>query len=332
MSNNQYSRSHPNSVRNSASMQHQTVNPYAALVATAGPEHDGRSASSGTSPSSGSSVSHPAHSESATLQVTSSRPHTHDYGGSISLPQHVSLPRRSTHTLMRVTDLDVQAYKSSEQNEALGFSTDSTHTRPNYAVRAAGPSISRGTDRASVASASYAPNIVYGHQESQASSLFGVPESVAVQEMAFRQGQRDNGSPCEGAMANPFARQFDQLWTAFYKMGKECGGQRAPTPVNLSQQNFTWSVLVNPYTQSLQNPNGSLDPAWSRKMIQAALNCMEELVRITCRRNNGWEKTVADIPLPAQEALVAFPDLADQYEQLKRDAKEARAGGRPYGY
>ncbi len=104
------------------------------------------------------------------------------------------------------------------------------------------------------------------------------------------------------------------------------------TPVNLSQQNFTWPILINPYTQSLKNPNGSLDPAWSRKMIQAALSCMEELVRITCRRNSGWEKTVADIPSPAQEALVAFPDLALRYEQLKQDAKEARAGGRPYGY
>ena len=67
-------------------------------------------------------------------------------------------------------------------------------------------------------------------------------------------------------------------------------------------------------------------------MIQIALNCMEELIRVTCRRNTGWDKTVADIPQPAQEALVAFPDLAKRYERLKRDAKEARAGGRPHGY
>lgn len=100
----------------------------------------------------------------------------------------------------------------------------------------------------------------------------------------------------------------------------------------MTQQNFTWPVLINPYTQSLENPGGSLDPEWSRKMIQAALSCMEELIRVTCRRNTGWDKTVVDIPLPAQEALVAFPDLAQYYEQLKRDAKEARAGGRPYGY
>lgn len=150
--------------------------------------------------------------------------------------------------------------------------------------------------------------------------------------MAFRQGQLESSSPFDTVPASPFARQFDQLWKACYKLGKECGSQRATTPVNTSQQVFAWPVLINPYTQSLKNPYGALDAAWSRKMIQAALSCMEELVRVTCRRNNGWDKTVADIPLPAQEALVAFPDLAQQYEQLKRDAKEARAGGRPYGY
>ena len=174
--------------------------------------------------------------------------------------------------------------------------------------------------------------MAYSYQGPQTSSLTGVPESVSVQEMAFREGQRDNSSPSEDSPASPFAKQFDQLWAAFYKLGKEFGGQRAPTPANSSLQNFAWPVLVNPYTQSLKHPNGSLDPAWSRKMIQAALNCMQELIRVTCRRNTGWDKTVADIPLPAQEALAAFPDLAQQYEQLKRDAKEARAGGRPYGY
>lgn len=159
-----------------------------------------------------------------------------------------------------------------------------------------------------------------------------MPEDVAVQEMAFRQGQRDSARTFDEVPANPFAQQFDQLWASFYKLGKECGGQRAPTPFNPSQQNFAWTVLINPYTQSLKNPNGSLDPAWTRKMIMVALDCMHELIRITCRRNNGWEKIVADIPLPAQEALAAFPDLAHEYEQLKRDALEAHAGGRPYGY
>lgn len=170
------------------------------------------------------------------------------------------------------------------------------------------------------------------YQGHHAFSLHGVPESVSVQETAFRQGQRDSASFAHKTSTSPFVRQFDQLWAAFYKLGRECGDQRAPTPVAATSQNFAWPVLINPYTQSLKQPNGSMDPAWSRKVIQAALNCMQELIRITCRRNNGWEKTVADIPLPAQEALQAFPDLAEQYEQLKRDAREARAGGRPYGY
>ena len=128
------------------------------------------------------------------------------------------------------------------------------------------------------------------------------------------------------------ARVSDQLWYVFYKLGKECGSQRAPTPANTSNHIFKWPILINPYTQSLDRPDGALDLAWSRKMIQMALNCMQELIRITCRRNTGWDKTVADIPLPAQEALAAFPDLAEQYAQLKRDAREARGGGIPYGY
>lgn len=169
-------------------------------------------------------------------------------------------------------------------------------------------------------------------QGAQISSLAGVPETLAVQGMAFRQGQCNSRSNFDDVPPNPFAKQFDQLWTAFYKLGKECGGEPAPVPVNPSRQNFAWPVLINPYTQSLEHPNGSLDPVWTGRMIQIALNCMEELIRVTCRRNTGWDKTVADIPQPAQEALVAFPDLAKRYERLKRDAKEARAGGRPHGY
>lgn len=150
--------------------------------------------------------------------------------------------------------------------------------------------------------------------------------------MAFRQGQRNSLSAFNSVPANPFAKHFDSLWAAFYKLGKECGGEPASAPVHQSCQNFAWPVLINPYTQSLEHPNGSLDPIWTGKMIHHALNCMEELIHVTCRRNTGWDKTVVDIPLPAQEALMAFPDLAQRYEQLKRDAKEAQAGGRPFGY
>ncbi|KAJ4380333.1 hypothetical protein N0V86_004644 [Didymella sp. IMI 355093] len=223
-------------------------------------------------------------------------------------------------------------YGSPEQVPSYGSSIPSTPTRTGYAARAANRDALRAVGGAHTNSAGVAPVVAHNYQAPRSSSLPGVPESVAVQEMAFRQGQRDSASAFAEVPANPFAQQFDQLWTAFYKLGKEYGDRRAPTPVNPSQQNFAWTVLINPYTQSLKNPNGSLDPAWTRKMITVALDCMHELVRNTCRRNNGWEKIVADIPLPAQEALVAFPDLAEEYEQLKQDAKEARAGGRPYGY
>ena len=233
---------------------------------------------------------------------------------------------------VNLADLTIQIYGAPEQARSLSFGANNAPTRTDYAARAPNHGALRTAGRASVSSASHVPTMPYNYQGFQACSLTGVPESVSVQEMAFRQGRRDSSSLLHDAPATPFPKQFDQLWAAFYKLGKECGGQRTPTPVNTSLQNFAWPVLINPYTQSLKHPNGSLDPVWSRKMIQAALNCMQELIRITCRRNTGWDKTVADIPLPAQEALAAFPDLAQQYEQLKRDAKEARSGGRPYGY
>ncbi|KAH6612731.1 hypothetical protein C7974DRAFT_429206 [Boeremia exigua] len=217
----------------------------------------------------------------------------------------------------------------SEQTRALGLSVNGTPTRTNHATRSAGNGAIHATGRSSLNSDSRARNI---HQGPQAFSLAGVPEAVAVQETAFRQGQRDRSRAINDTPTNPFARKFDQLWTSFHKLGKECSDQHIPTPVDVSQHNFDWTVLINPYTQSLQNPRGFLDLAWSYRMIQATLNCMEELIRVICQRHNGWDKIVADIPQPAQEALVAFPDLAQLYERLSRDAKEARAGGRPYGY
>ncbi|KAF3005823.1 hypothetical protein E8E13_008193 [Curvularia kusanoi] len=177
-----------------------------------------------------------------------------------------------------------------------------------------------------------ASNMALGYHRRRGSTLTGVPESVSVQEMALRQAQRDINSHSSEQPPNPFDKEYDQLWATFYQFGKEYGIQRRPTPAAASLHNFAWPVLINPYSQSLEHPNGTLDPSWSRKMIEIALNCMQELIRVTCRRKNGWEKTVADIPLPAQEALAAFPDLAERYTQLKRDAREARGGGRPQGY
>ncbi|KAJ4346297.1 hypothetical protein N0V95_005507 [Ascochyta clinopodiicola] len=220
----------------------------------------------------------------------------------------------------------LSSYGSPEKIQGLGFNANGTPSSTGNAVRSAERGIRNTIGGTSISSASRAPAV------SQASSLAGVPESLAVQEMAFRHGQRNNSSAFNDIPANPFAKQFDQLWAAFYKLGKECGTRPVSPPVTSYRQNFAWPVLINPHTQSLEHPNGSLDPAWTGKMIHVALNCMEELIRITCRRNTGWEKMVADIPLPAQEALMAFPDLAQRYERLKHDAQEARAGGRPYGY
>ncbi|KAF1929871.1 uncharacterized protein M421DRAFT_4301 [Didymella exigua CBS 183.55] len=312
MSDNQYSRSYASRIRNPAALHLQTANSYAALVATAGPEHDGRSSSSGSLPSSGSSASRFSNSERAVFLPAPSRSQAQTYNNSGTVQQH--------------------HYGSPEQTRAYGFGFSSTPTHTGFAVRAANRDALRTARHAPTNSTSSVISVAHNYHAPQPSSLAGVPESVAVQEMALRQGQRDTASAFNEVPTNPFAQQFDQLWASFYKLGKDCGGQRAPTPDNPSQQNFAWTVLINPYTQSLKNPNGSLDPAWTRRMIVVALDCMHELIRITCRRNNGWDKIVADIPLPAREALVAFPDLAAEYEQLKRDANEARAGGRPYGY
>ena len=125
-----------------------------------------------------------------------------------------------------------------------------TPPRAGYAARAANRDAIRTGGRPSVSSVNTPRAVLPPHQ---ASSLAGIPESVSVQEMAFRQGQRDSASAFDKVPANPFALQFDQLWATYYKLGKECGGQRVPTPVNPSQQNFAWTVLVNPYTQSLKN-------------------------------------------------------------------------------
>ncbi|KAG9197302.1 hypothetical protein G6514_001900 [Epicoccum nigrum] len=212
-----------------------------------------------------------------------------------------------------------------------GHTFDSRNNNTNKSARDTTGGVNR-TPGGTPSSGSQTSAMPQGYHRRRTSSLAGVPESVSVQEMAFRQGQRDICSDSHQESSSPFDRQYDQLWYVFYKLGKECGSQRVPTPANMSTYNFAWPILINPYTQSLDRPNGALDLAWSRKMIQMALNCMQELIRITCRRNTGWDKTVADIPLPAQEALAAFPDLAEQYEQLKRDAREARYGGIPYGY
>ncbi|UPX17845.1 uncharacterized protein EKO05_0008172 [Ascochyta rabiei] len=84
MSNNQYSLNYASYNRNTTATHFQTVNPYAALVATAGPEHDGRSSSSGSAPSIGSSSSLVGYKDAGP-----SRSYTRSYSSSGLLQQHV---------------------------------------------------------------------------------------------------------------------------------------------------------------------------------------------------------------------------------------------------
>lgn len=81
-------------------MQFQTVNPYAALVATAGPDNDKRSSSSGSPPSSGSSASLLIYNEGVKLPQTPSRPLVQTHSSSIMLQQHVSFTSFGTTCLV----------------------------------------------------------------------------------------------------------------------------------------------------------------------------------------------------------------------------------------
>jgi hypothetical protein len=167
-------------------------------------------------------------------------------------------------------------------------------------------------------------------------SLTGIPEILAVQEMAFRQGQHDNGITRDCLPSSPFAKHFDQVWAQFYVFGKEYGGKPiaslAVSHGPSSHQNFPWSVLINPYTQDLEHPNGAVDAEWVRKVCIIALNCMQALIRTVCTRQGDWRKIVCDVPTQIKQALMGFDDLRQRYESLEQDAREAVAGGLPQGY
>ncbi|KAF1915002.1 hypothetical protein BDU57DRAFT_520282 [Ampelomyces quisqualis] len=189
----------------------------------------------------------------------------------------------------------------------------------------------QSSSRASFGSNSRAATML---QDPIASSLTGVSQISVVQEMAFRQGQRDHGTIREHLPASPFYREFDKVWADFYALGKECGGTpiTAPTTTPSSHHNFPWPVLINAYTQDLEHPNGTVDSEYVRKICNIALTCMAVLVGTVIRREGDWRKTVCDVPLPIRQALQGFEDLRVRYERLKRDAHEAGAGGLPGGY
>ena len=246
--------------------------------------------------------------------VQNRMPTAADY--SLGSPQKMATPRR----------LGINTQPSGgPQGLAQGQRRDTLTGQPS-------PTPRNGLGRVSFSSNLRAPNML---QDPNASSLTGIPELLAVQEMAFRQGQHDHGVSRERLPSSPFAKQFDQVWAQFYVFGKEFGGipisasTSEPSPTH---QNFPWPVLINPYTQDLERPNGAIDSEWVRKVCGVALDCMEALIRTVCKREGDWRKTVCDVPTQIKQALLGFTDLRSRYETLKRDAREAVAGGLPAGY
>lgn len=156
-------------------------------------------------------------------------------------------------------------------------------------------------------------------------SMVAIPEALAVQELAFRQGQSAHKTSQGRIPPSPFAEAFDQLWEEFFELGKSVGGVPMPRPTapfSISRRNYDWPVLVNPYTQDLACPDGSVDLNWGRQICIISLKCMEALIRTVCKRERDWDKVVCDILQAAQEALGLFPDLRRRYEVLKGHARE----------
>ncbi|CAN9401344.1 unnamed protein product [Alternaria alternata] len=160
-------------------------------------------------------------------------------------------------------------------------------------------------------------------------SMTDVPEYLAVQEMAFRQGQHASDDSRNWVPPSPFAKHFDHVWAQYFKMGAAYGGLPAVPLItsSYSRGNFPWSVLINPATQDLEHPNGSFDMEWARKMCLMSLNCMKELIHVVRERHNDWRKIVCDIPLPVQQAILAFPDLCEYYAALQHEARQAFGNG-----
>ncbi len=188
--------------------------------------------------------------------------------------------------------------------------------------------------RGSITTSLSTPTMQHSPHGAGASSMTGVPEPLAVQELAFRQGQHDSASTRDRIPSSPFAQHFNGMWEKSYRLGKTVGSTpfEYPPVMEPSHHNYEWPVLINPYTQSFEYPNGFVDPNWVRKMCEIGLNCMEVLIRNVCDRKPEWQKIICDVPIPVQDAILGFPDLNERYETLKHDAQEALSGGRPYGY
>jgi hypothetical protein len=247
-------------------------------------------------------------------------------------PQKVTTPRTFGRNVQQLESPRGPLQNQRRDSLASQASPSALNSPIRASFNSPGRNFFNSPGRASFNSPLRAPLMMQGPD---VSSLAGVPETLAVQEMAFRQGQRDTGSSLARLPPSPFTKHYDQVWAQYYKLGKAVGGTPVKSTVaasTASHQNFPWPVLINPYTQDLERPTGVVDSQWAHKICEIALNCMEELVRVVCKRQGDWRKTICDVPGQVQQALAGFPDLRIRYEHLKRDAAEAVAGGLPAGY
>ncbi|KAF1838324.1 hypothetical protein BDW02DRAFT_14882 [Decorospora gaudefroyi] len=333
--------------RGGRNVRFQTGNPFEVLATVA---EDGSDGSSSTQPStsSGGSLSQVDHNHSGRGSATPSQTlvDVHTVEAARQLPDtprqvhrmtigesNTSSPLTSPHSARMQA---AQQYDSSPQRTALkrlvqlqGSGTQhhgshASHTSENWRSPRRPSTISNPG-----ISASSNPVDAF-----HTTSMSGVPEYLAVQELAFRRGQDDHGGSRNGIPSSPFAKHFDHVWAEHYKLGSVFGGVPAvrPTATSSSRENFAWSVLINPATQDLDDPNGSIDMEWARNICIMALNSMKELICVVCKRPADWRKYVCDIPSPVQQVIVVFPDLSAHYEALKQDAQQALGGGIPAGY
>ncbi|KAH8731416.1 hypothetical protein GQ44DRAFT_642516 [Phaeosphaeriaceae sp. PMI808] len=334
-----------------------TRNPFETLNKLVEPGSDGSGALGSSTSSNGSTLQH-AHTGTGALLVTPSRglvskerlsQQYHDMSNMTPQRSHLAIDTRRMPSVFtspapnRTPSTAAHSYSSPQAMTTLRRDVNNLVSlgsppgpvlgqRRDSFPNPVSPASYASSGRASFSSSLRAPTMFV---DPNGSSLAGVPEVLAVQEMAFRQGQHDHRVCRERVPSSPFAKHFDQVWVHFYNLGKACGGDpipRSPTTPSSQQANFPWPILINPYTQDLERPEGTVDAAWVRKICVIALSCMAALIGTVCKRRGDWRKTICDVPAQIQHALSGFPDLRSQYQTLQQDAREAIGGGLPSGY
>lgn len=231
------------------------------------------------------------------------------------------------------TNYSPQAFPRRDSQAMLytGSSSQPVHSSPSKSMYGSPSKASSISTRSRLSI--HMPQLSNGSKHAQ--TMKDVPEYLAVQEFAYRQGQTDRSSPRERIPANPFDSKFDELWKAFYQQGKYSAipakilPHAPPSPVG---PNYDWSPLIDPYTQTPENPEGIFRLEYSRQVIEGSLNAMRSLIHNILMHGKQWEKIVADIPAPMVSALQHFPDLAYQYHGLRHAAAIAKTGRYPEGF